>query len=313
MSTDIWWTILGRVLQGAGAISAAVNALAADLTREQHRTKIMALLGSSIGVVFPVSLILAPALYAVIGMNGIFWITTACALGAIGVVTHLVPPAPPLPHGPKPPFHEVLFDTRLLRLNFGIFTLHLTMMAVFVVVPGLLIRYGELPLAEHWKVYLPVVLASFLLMVPAIIVAEKRDKIQPVFVLAIALLLATFVLFWLGGTSFAMVIAGLLCFFVAFNILEAMLPSLISRIAPPRAKGAALGVYNTTQSLGLFLGGAMSGWLLKNFSSDTVFILAAAMATAWLVLALTMAPVPLRRAAATAKSPPLSGIPESNT
>jgi predicted MFS family arabinose efflux permease len=233
-------------------------------------------------------------------------------LGAIGVVTHLVPPAPPLPHGPKPPFHEVLFDTRLLRLNFGIFTLHLTMMAVFVVVPGLLIRYGELPLAEHWKVYLPVVLASFLLMVPAIIVAEKRDKIQPVFVLAIALLLATFVLFWLGGTSFAMVIAGLLCFFVAFNILEAMLPSLISRIAPPRAKGAALGVYNTTQSLGLFLGGALSGWLLKNFSPGTVFILAAAMATVWLVLALTMAPVPLRRTAA-ATSPPLNGIPESNT
>lgn len=309
LATDIWWTIAGRVLQGAGAISAAVTALAADLTREQHRTKVMALIGSSIGLVFALSLVAAPALYAAIGMGGIFWMTAVFAIAAIGLVTHVVPPAPPLPAGPKPPFRDVLLDTQLLRLNFGIFTLHATQMAMFVVVPGLLVRYGGLPLAEHWKIYLPAVLASFVLMVPAIILAEKRDKVQPVFVFAIGLLLATLLVMWLGGTSFAVVAGGLLSFFVAFNILEAMLPSLISRIAPPRAKGAALGVYNTTQALGLFTGGALGGWLVKNFDASAVFIGGAAMAGIWLAAAATMPPVPVRRAAATAS--PAHGILEA--
>lgn len=300
MAGDIGWTIVGRILQGAGAISAAVTALAADLTREQHRTKVMAMIGSSIGLVFALSLVAAPALYAAIGMNGIFWMTAILALAAIGLVTHVVPPAPPLPKGPKPPFSEVLLDTGLLRLNFGIFTLHMVQMAMFVVVPGLLIRYGGLPLASHWKIYLPAVLASFVLMVPAILLAEKRDKVQPVFVSAIGLLLLTLVAMWFGNMNFKVVAGGLLCFFVAFNILEAMLPSLISRVAPPSAKGAALGVYNTTQALGLFLGGALGGWLLKNFNAGIVFIGGAAMAGIWLLAAITMPPLPQRRTVATA-------------
>ena len=311
LAGDIWWTIFGRVLQGAGAISAAVTALAADLTREQHRTKVMAMIGSSIGLVFALSLVAAPALYAAIGMSGIFWLTAILAVAAIGLVTHVVPPAPPLPPGPKPAFRDVLLDTQLLRLNFGIFTLHMVQMAMFVVVPGLLIRYGDLPLASHWKIYLPAVLASFVLMVPAIIVAEKRNKVQAVFVTAIGLLLATLLGMWLGSTSFMVVAGGLLSFFVAFNILEAMLPSLISRVAPPNAKGAALGVYNTTQALGLFVGGAMGGWLVKNFDAGAVFGGAAAMVALWLLAAATMPPVPLRRTAATAAS--THGILEAKT
>ena len=302
LSTDIWWAIFGRVLQGAGAISAAVTALAADLTREQHRTKVMAMIGSSIGLVFAISLVAAPALYAAIGMAGIFWMTAALAIAAIGLVTHVVPPAPPLPGGPKPPFREVLLNTQLLRLNFGIFTLHAAQMAMFVVVPGLLISYGGLPLAAHWKIYLPAVLASFVLMVPAIILAEKRNKVQPVFVSAIGLLLLTLLVMAFGGKNFNVVAGGLLSFFVAFNILEAMLPSLISRIAPARAKGAALGVYNTTQALGLFVGGGMGGWLLKNFDAGTVFMSGAVMAALWLVAAATMTPVPMRRTVTTATS-----------
>ena len=310
LATDIWWTILGRVLQGAGAISAAVTALAADLTREQHRTKVMAMIGSSIGLVFAISLVAAPALYAAIGMGGIFWLTAILALAAIGLVTHVVPPAPPLPGGPKPPFREVLLDTQLLRLNFGIFTLHMVQMAMFVVVPGLLVRYGGLPLASHWQIYLPAVLASFVLMVPAIILAEKRNKVQPVFVSAIGLLLLTLLMMGFGSTSFAVVAGGLLSFFVAFNILEAMLPSLISRIAPPSAKGAALGVYNTTQALGLFTGGALGGWLVKNYDAGAVFVGGAAMAALWLAAAATMPPVPVRRTAA-ATAPSTHGILES--
>ena len=306
LSTDIWWAIAGRVLQGAGAISAAVTALAADLTREQHRTKVMALIGSSSGLVFGISLVAAPALYAAIGMGGIFWLTAVLAIAAIGLVTHVVPPAPPLPPGPKPPFRDVLLDTQLLRLNFGIFTLHMVQMAMFVVVPGLLIRYGGLPLATHWKVYLPAVLASFVLMVPAIVLAEKRDKVQPVFVSAIGLLLVTLLAMWSGSTNFTVVAGGLLSFFVAFNILEAMLPSLISRIAPPRAKGAALGVYNTTQALGLFVGGALGGWLVKHFDAGAVFVFDAAMVALWLAAAATMMRLPRRRT--TAPAPPAHGI-----
>jgi len=308
LAPDIWWTILGRVLQGAGAISAAVTALAADLTREQHRTKVMAMIGSSIGLVFAFSLVAAPALYAAIGMDGLFWMTAILALAAIGLVTHVVPPPPP-PEGPRPPFRDVLLDTRLLRLNFGIFTLHLVQMAMFVVVPGLLLSYGDLPLASHWKVYLPAVLASFVLMVPAIVLAEKYNQVKPVFVAAVGLLLATLLVMGRGSTSFMVLAGGLLSFFVAFNILEAMLPSLISRVAHPNAKGAALGVYNTTQAFGLFLGGTLGGWLVKNYDAGAVFLCGAALSALWLAAAATMPPVPLRRAIAAA--PAAHGILET--
>ena len=309
LAPDIWWSIFGRVLQGAGAISAAVTALAADLTREQHRTKVMAMIGSSIGLVFAFSLVAAPALYAAIGMDGLFWMTAILALAAIGLVTHVVPPAPPPPEGPRPPFRDVLLDTRLLRLNFGIFTLHLVQMAMFVVIPGLLLSYGDLPLASHWKVYLPAVLASFVLMVPAIVLAEKYNQVKPVFVAAVGLLLATLLVMGRGSTSFMVLAGGLLSFFVAFNILEAMLPSLISRVAHPNAKGAALGVYNTTQALGLFLGGTLGGWLVKNYDAGAVFLCGAALSALWLAAAATMPPVPLRRAIAAA--PAAHGILET--
>lgn len=295
LATDIWWMLAGRILQGAGAISAAVTALAADLTREQHRTKVMAMIGSSIGLVFALSLVGAPVLYEYIGMAGLFWLTGILALGAIGLVTHVVPEPPPPHPGPKVPFREVLFDAQLLRLNFGIFTLHAVQMAMFVVIPGMLVASGSLPLAEHWKVYLPAVLVSFVLMVPAIIVAEKYNKVQSVFLIAIGLLLATLLLLWQQGASFAMVAGGLLSFFVAFNILEAMLPSLVSRVAPARAKGAALGIYNTTQAFGLFLGGALGGWLANNLGGGMVFLVGAVLTVLWLAAATTMAAVPLRR------------------
>ena len=298
LATDIWWTLIGRILQGAGAISAAVTALAADLTREQHRTKVMAAIGSSIGLVFALSLVGAPVLYEYVGMAGIFWLTAILAVGAIGLVTHVVPEPPPPHPGPKVPFREVLFNTQLLRLNFGIFTLHAVQMAMFVVIPGMLVASGNLPLGEHWKVYLPAVLASFVLMVPAIIAAEKYNKIQPVFLGAIGLLLATLLFLWLEGMHFGGVVGGLLSFFVAFNILEAMLPSLVSRVAPVRAKGAALGIYNTTQAFGLFLGGLLGGWLTKNLGPGMVFLAGAGIAVLWLAAAATMASVPLRRSPA---------------
>ena len=291
LATDIHWIIGGRVLQGAGAISAAITALAADLTREQQRTKVMAMIGSSIGLVFACSLVAAPVLYAAIGMHGIFWMTGVLALAAIAMVVYVVPMPPPVQPGPRVPFREVLSDVQLLRLNFGIFTLHMSQMMIFVVVPRLMVSTGNLPVAEHWKVYLPAVLASFVLMVPAIIYAEKYRKLRTVFVAAIALLLLTLLLLALEGSHFHVVVGCLLSFFVAFNTLEAMLPSLISRVAPPRAKGTALGVYNTTQSLGLFMGGAVGGWLAKQAGAPAVFAFAATVTLLWLAAAATMRPV----------------------
>lgn len=288
MATDIYWTILGRVLQGAGAISAAVTALAADLTREQHRTKVMAMIGSSIGLVFALSLVAAPLLYAVIGMHGIFWMTGGLALAAIAVVIYIVPEPPPVHAGLRVPFREVLVNTQLLRLNLGIFILHMAQMMMFVVVPGLLISTGGLPLASHWQVYLPAVLISFVLMVPAIIYAEKRQKLRTVFVAGIVLLLLTLLMLGLQSNHFYVVAGGLLSFFVAFNLLEAMLPSLISRVAPPQAKGAALGVYNTAQALGLFMGGSLGGWIVKHYNAQSVFLFAAGITLIWLAAAATM-------------------------
>jgi MFS family permease len=296
LATDIWIVLIGRIIQGAGAISAAVTALAADLTREQHRTKVMAMIGSSIGVVFALSLVGAPLLYKHIGMSGLFWMTGILALCAIFLVTHVVPEPPPPHPGPKVPFREVLANVQLLRLNLGIFTLHAVQMAMFVVIPGMLVASGSLSLDQTWKVYLPTLLGSFVLMVPAIIIAEKYNKVRPVFLAAIGLLLATMLLLWQGGTVFAVVAGGLFSFFVAFNVLEAMLPSLVSRVAPARAKGAALGVYNTTQAFGLFLGGALGGWLAEHQGAAMIFVVAAVLVVLWLAAAISMAPVPLRRA-----------------
>jgi MFS family permease len=258
---DIWWVIAGRILQGAGAISAAVTALAADLTREQHRTKVMAMIGSSIGLVFALSLVISPLLYRAIGMGGLFGMTGVLALAAILLVLYVVPePPPPEVHEDGPiPFSKIAFDPQLLRLNFGIFTLHLAQMAMFVVIPLALVNAGGLPLPEHWKVYLPALLLSFVLMIPAIIVAEKRNKMKPVFNGAITLILVTQVGFGVFGEGVWSLFFFLFLFFVAFNILEASLPSMISRIAPPQSKGLALGIYNTTQAWGLAGRGARGG------------------------------------------------------
>ncbi|MCW5595994.1 MAG: MFS transporter [Rhodocyclaceae bacterium] len=287
---DIWWTIFGRALQGAGAISAAVTALAADLTREQHRTKVMALIGSSIGMMFALSMVAAPALNALVGLHGIFALTGFLALAAILMVVKVVPDPPPAEHHDHAPvgFREVLLNPQLMRLNFGIMTLHFIQMAMFVVVPGAIVATGGLAVSEHWKVYLPVVLASFVLMLPPIFYAERRARVKPVFVGSVLVLLLAQGGFLFGSGKFNALVANLVVFFVVFNILEASLPSLVSRIAPPQAKGTALGIYNTTQSLGLFLGGALGGVLAHKFGAAGVFGVGIALALIWLVIAVTM-------------------------
>jgi len=299
LAPDIWWMIAGRVLQGAGAISAAVTALAADLTREQHRTKVMAMIGVSIGLTFALSLVLAPLLYAAIGMGGIFGLTGGLALGAIVLLLKVVPKAPEMvSRGTDVPFSSVLLDGQLARMNFGVLVLHIMQTALWVVVPAALVNSGGLPLAEHWKVYLPAVLASFVLMVPAIVIAERHGRIRLVFGGAILLLLLVQAGLYAYGGGLYRIGLWLLLFFVGFNILEAMQPSLISRIAPAAAKGAALGIYNTTQSLGLFLGGMLGGMLGKIYGTPAVHLFCAVLALVWLALVATMKAVPKRSGSA---------------
>lgn len=286
--------ILGRAIQGAGAISAAVVAFVADLTREEHRTKAMAMVGASIGLVFALSLVAAPALYKVIGMGGIFALTGVLALAAIWVVVSVVPEQTLVKiesgeHVEPASLGEVLRLPELLRLNFGIFALHVVQMAIFVVVPLALVSAGGLTVDQHWQVYLPVVLVSFAMMLPPIFYAEKKaGAMKVVFLGAIGLMAAVQLGFLVMLDNFSALVILLLGFFVAFNILEASLPSLVSRMAPAGARGTAIGVYNTTQALGLFVGGAAGGWLAQNHGPSSVFVLGTVLIVLWGIVAAGM-------------------------
>ncbi len=297
MAHDINMIIVGRVIQGAGAINAAVTALLADLTREEHRTKAMAMIGGTIGVTFALSLVLGPALYHLISIPGIFAMTGVLALLALLVVKFFVP-------NPRVSrFHSdaeaapaklwgVLRNGELARLNFGIFALHAAQMAMFVVVPFALRETGGLDANHHWQVYLPILIASFVIMLPAIIYGEKMAKMKQVFIGAILLMLISEIAFARAITHFEGIVVVLALYFVAFNILEASLPSLISKIAPTGAKGTAMGVYNTFQSLGLFVGGVLGGVVSHRFGAAAVFEVSAVLMAIWLFLAYGMKVLP---------------------
>jgi MFS family permease len=291
---DIYTAIAARILQGAGAINSVAMALAADLTREQHRTKIMAMIGASIGLMFAVSLVGAPVLYRYVGMGGIFALTGLLAIAAIAVVRYFVPDPPSRgkaqeqtrEHGRR------IIDAELVRLNAGIFILHIVLYAMFVVVPALLVHAG-LPLTEHWKLYLPVVLASFVLMLPGIVYADRRNRPKPVLLACIALLGLVEAVLAARHAGIAALAGLMLAFFVAFNVLEAMLPALVSRLAPARGRGVAIGVYNTTQTLGVFFGGLLGGWAAKHFGPGAVFALCAVFSAVWFTVAAGMRPLSL--------------------
>lgn len=293
LADSIYGVILGRALQGGGAVSAAVMALAADLTREEHRIKVMATIGVTIGLSFAASMILGPVLNSWIGVPGIFWLTSLFALLGIAVVRFQVPdPVSSRVHRDAEPvasqFGRVLLDGQLLRLNFGIFTLHLLLTATFVAVP-LALRDAGLPSNQHWEIYLLALLFSIVVMVPLIIVAEKYRQLKVVFVGAILTLAATeFGLLNLHDTVLE-IAALLLVFFSAFNLLEATLPSLIAKMAPPDAKGTAMGIYSSSQFLGAFAGGAIGGWLRGLLGLKGVFAFTTFGAIAWLLVAWNMA------------------------
>lgn len=296
--------IAGRAIQGAGAVSAAVLALAADLTREPARAPAMAVIGVTIGAMFILSLIAAPPLQGVIGVAGIFYFSAALALAAVALLWQIVP-NPAEARGdaatvagvgaPAPRLRALLADARLRVLNLGAFGLHFALTAVFVALPPLLQEKSGLALASHWKIYAPVLALSVAGMLPLVLAARggpgrrgrngRRGHVSDTaFALAVALLAAACagLAAAADGGGLPALLAALWLFFAAFNALEALLPARVSRLAPGAAKGAALGVCQTFQFLGVFAGGALGGWVSGVFGAAGVFGMCAAVAGAWL-------------------------------
>ncbi len=313
---DLNWLIAGRSLQGAGAISAAVTALLADATRDEVRTKAMALVGASIALMFALSLVIAPLLAGYIGLHGLFALTGVLALGGIAVVLWWVPPEP-LDHvnRPRGSVAEVLKDTALLRLDFGVFVLHAVQLAMWVAIPALLVGAG-LDRSQHWQVYLPTVLASFGVMGMTLFPLERRGYLRAVFLGAVGLIFVVQLgLLWAASHtapeahSLSWLALLLFLFFCGFNVLEASQPSMASRVAPAHARGAALGVYNTLQSLGFFAGGAVGGWVTKTHGAQGLFLLCGGLMLLWLLVAWPMRAPGRRAAAVSGSAGPLGGQP----
>jgi MFS family permease len=285
LGMNIYVVILGRMLQGAGAISAAVMAMTADLTRDEHRAKAMAMIGSTIGATFALSLVLSPWLNRVIGVPGIFVMTGVLVLAAMWVVYALVPDVPEEPRASGvrglDEFLAVMRDPQLARLYYGVFVLHALLMALFIAVP-LDLRAAGLPVDDHWQVYLPVMAGSFVLMLPAILHARDPAPMKVLFVGSIGLLLLVQAAMpWLAGGPWTMALF-LLGFFTAFNVLEAHLPTLVSRIAPVRSRGVAIGVFASLQFLGTFFGAAGGGYLYGRWGTAGIVIFDAVLIVIWL-------------------------------
>ncbi len=290
---SIYGVIFGRALQGSGAIAAAIMALTADLTREEHRLSAMAVIGISIGLSFMVSLVAGPVLNQWIGVDGIFWLTGILALCAIAVLLFIVP------NPVRSSFHrdamtapqqlkEVIKDKQLLRLDAGVLILHMMLTATFVVLPLALRDVAQLTTADHWMVYLPVMFLSMLTMIPFVILAESKRRMKEVFGAAVMTLAVAEVVLVFMYQSVAGIVFSLFLFFVAFNVLEATLPSLVAKMVMPDRKGTAMGVFSSSQFLGAFFGGTLGGTLHGVFGIEAVFGLCAALAVVWFMLVSTM-------------------------
>lgn len=286
LATSVDWVTVGRIIQGLGAISAAITAWIADATRPEVRTRAMAMVGASIGLSFAVSLVLSPVLVGEFGLSGLFWAISLMGFICLLIASFVVPAVPKAPKATQSVrARDVLRHLDLLRLNFGVFCLHFILMAMFIVVPGLLGNLGGFQSSTLWKVYLPVILVSFVLMVPGVFYTETRHihkKALDTSVIGLVVMLAAMALL---THSFYGVVLTLVGFFVAFNILEALQPSLVSRVAPPEYKGLALGFYNMAQSLGIFLGGVIGGLLASHGQSSIVLLAASLLALVWFIAA----------------------------
>lgn len=287
----LWGIVIGRGLQGAGAIASTVMALVADLTRDEQRTKAMAMVGMSIGLSFALALILGPLMAAAGGLSSVFWLTAVLAVTGILIVMFRVP----TPQASPQQHEEVgarghligrsLRDPALVRLNVGVFALHFVLMASFLVVPGLIEGLAGIERDRHWQVYLPALVLSIAAMVPMMIIAERGGRLRAMFLLAIVAVFSSMALLGTAGNSI-MLYLSLWLFFAGFNYLEATLPSLISKTVFAGGKGTAMGVYSTCQFLGAFAGGALGGWLLQHYGLSALVGACLVLCGLWVLFAL---------------------------
>ncbi len=294
LAESVYGIILGRALQGAGAVAAVVLALTADLIAEERRTRALAVIGLTIGLTFTAAMVLGPLVDRTFGLSGIFWLTALLGGVALLLLFFWVPvPDRYRPHPDMAPMpgglRHALREPELLRLNLGVFILHMTLAANFLVLPLMLVERLGLASEFHYRVYLPVLLLGFLLMIPAVIYAERRRALKPVLLGAIGLLVVVQALLPLATDWFLLGVA-LVLFFAAFNLLEAAMPSLVAKTAPVAEKGTAMGLFSTSQFLGIFAGGVLGGLILTYAGVAGVFGLGLAAAVAWLLVAATMAP-----------------------
>lgn len=292
LSDSIWGIILGRALQGSGAIAAAVMALLSDLTREQNRTKAMAFIGVSFGVTFAMAMVLGPIVTHAFGLQALFWGIAILALLGIVITLTVVPSANSHVLNRessmvKGSVSKVLHNSRLLKLNFGIMCLHILLMSSFVALPQMMANAGLAP-AQHWVVYLVTMLVSFAAVVPFIIYAEMKRRMKQVFMGCVAVLFIAEVVLWFAGQDLWIIIAGVQLFFIAFNVMEAILPSLISKESPAGYKGTAMGIYSTSQFIGVAIGGSLGGWIFGLEGADMVFAAGAIIALVWFAVSVTM-------------------------
>jgi len=288
-AAGIWGIILGRLLQGAGAIASAVMALAADLTREEQRTRAMAVIGVSIGLAFLLAFVLGPLIASRWALQGVFLAAAAMALAAVAVLFIGTAGAPPVrlaTAAQRLPTASVLGDGALLRLDLGIFSLHLILTGSFAAMPLVLRDVAGIDPADHWQVYLSAMIGSLALMLPAVLIADRRSLARPVFLGAVACLaLGLAAIWWLAGRGALAVTGAMALYFAAFNFLESYLPASVSKAAPAEAKGAALGAFSTAQFLGIFAGGLLGGWLHGRFGTGLVFLGLGAVNLLWLAVA----------------------------
>ena len=291
ISEQIEGIIIGRAIQGSGAISAVLTAFLSDLTSDKSRTKGMAIIGASIGLTFALSLVISPILNELIGVPGIFLLMGVLAFIALGVVRFFIHEPlnkKKIKSGNTDDIKSILKNFDLNRLNFGIFTLHASQISMFMAIPFYLINQGEISLNQHWSIYLPVLVISFIFIVPMIIISEKKNKVKESFIFSIALLFVTQFLFIYFSNGIVGIIMGLIFYFIGFNYLEASLPSLVSKLAPIQSRGLALGVYNTSQSLGIFVGGSFGGLIANFYGYQGTFLFCSLLIMIWLILSISM-------------------------
>ena len=296
LSDTIYGVVVGRILQGCGAVAATIMAFAADLTREKQRSRVNAFLGGGIGVAFMAALIAAPMLEAALGLSGVFFISAVCAVCAM-LLLGVALPEPKVKRRPPATlrdtclsFVQALKNVELLRLDIGVFTLHLVLISNFLVLPSLLESELGLPGASHWMFYAPILAGSFLLMFPLLTVAERRRKIRRFILLMVTFLGCSQWMLFSVDTTAAVIVISMLLFFVAFNYLEASLPSLVGRICAPDARGASLGVFSQSQFLGAFVGGVTSGAVLEHWGWQAVYLVNVLVIAIWLVSSWAMVP-----------------------